>query len=262
MDISGATKLFAIIGRPVETVFSPPAYNAWFRAQRLDIRMVALDVAPEALHEFVTVMRHSRSFLGCSVTYPHKQAAYDMCDHKTNRAKRLGALNTLKRFPDGTLSGEATDGLAMVGAIDSAGLNLAGKSATVLGAGGGAGQAIADAFCAAAIAQISLRDLNPEREAQVTDGLRHHWPNRSITNDAVQSDILVNATTLGTSPRDALPFTPAQIEAATMVCDVVIGDMDTPLITLAKEQKKQIATGRNMGRCQLEPQLRHLGLYR
>lgn len=261
MEFTGTTQLVPIIGRPVETVFSPPAFNRWFSARDLDVRMVALDVAPEALGAFITVLRSSQSLLGCSITYPHKQAAFDICHHRTDRARRLGALNTMRRLPDGTLSGDATDGLAMITAIQTTGQTVAGKSALVLGAGGGAGQAIADALCAAGIARLCLVDIDAARQAQVTQTLRSHWPAMRISNTPGAHDILVNATVLGKSAEDPLPFAPALIETAEIICDVITGDGDTPLVDRARGLGKRVVTGSDMGRGQLEPQLRFLGLW-
>jgi len=77
VSISGRTKLFVIIGDPVAGVVSPPAINAWFKANGVD--------------------------------YPHKQSAYAQVDTMTARATRLGALNTVRREADGSLCGDATD---------------------------------------------------------------------------------------------------------------------------------------------------------
>ncbi|WP_293574372.1 hypothetical protein [Phaeobacter sp.] len=263
MGITGKTKIFPIIGRPVETVFSPPAYNTWFAEHGLDVQMLAMDVAPDTLPDFLRFMRSSESFLGCSVTYPYKQDVFEFSDDKTDRAERLGALNTLRRLPDGTLSGDATDGLAMVGAIKGKGVDPSGRSALILGAGGGAGWAIADALCEAGLAQLSVVDIDAGRVARVTNSLQNFWPEVAVQNDPkAKCDILVNATILGKSSNDPLPFGAAQIEATTIVCDVVTGDGDTELIKLSKNAQKFTVDGSDMGRCQLEPQLRFLGLYR
>ena len=260
MGISGSTKLFPIIGRPVDTVFSPPAYNRWFEEQELDVRMVAMDVAPETLSEFFSFMRSSQTFLGCSVTYPHKQSAFLLCEEVTDRAKRLGALNTIRKLPNGELRGDATDGLAMMSAIGAQGIDVAGKSALILGAGGGAGQAIADALCEKGIAGISLIDTNAQRLAQVTDALRNAWTETRVLDENERHDVLVNATTLGKSPEDVLPFSERKIATAEIVCDVVTGHLDTKLISLAKELDKPFVSGRGMGQHQLEPQMEFLRL--
>ena len=261
MTITGTTRLFPIIGRPVEGVFSPPAFNAWLKDNALDMRMVAVDVAPDGLDDFLRFLRASRTFAGCSVTYPLKQAVFERADQKTDRAARLGALNTVRREADGALIGEATDGLAMVGAIREAGGTITGRSALILGAGGGAGQAIADALCEAGIGRVCLKDIDADREAQVIRAISRFWPDTEVSNDSRPADILVNATTLGKTLADPLPFTVQQIASARTVCDVVTGQQATPLISHARALQKAVVTGADMGCNQLAPQLRFLNLY-
>jgi len=260
-EITASTRLFPIIGAPVAGVFSPPAFNAWFKAQNLDYRMVALEIPPDGLMVFLDLLRHSPSLIGCSVTYPHKQVAFDSVDRKTDRAARLGALNTIRREADGSLTGDATDGAAMCTAIASAGGCIAGATARILGGGGGAGQAIADALCMAGIAQIILEDLDTERQAQVVKTCRSHWPNVEIMPAGTPADILINATILGKNVSDLRPFTAEEIGAAKIVCDVVTRNGTTALIAEAARQGKITVTGADMGAGQLPSQLAFLGLW-
>ena len=60
-----------------------------------------------------------------------------MADSLSERARRAGAVNTLKRLDDGRLLGDNTDGAGLVGdLVRNAGLELAGKRILLLGAGG------------------------------------------------------------------------------------------------------------------------------
>lgn len=259
--ITASTRLFPIIGAPVAGVFSPPAFNAWFKARNLDYRMVALEIPPDGLPTFLNLLRQSPSLIGCSVTYPHKQVAFETVDRRTDRAARLGALNTIRREADGSLTGDATDGAAMCTAIASAGGEVAGANARILGAGGGAGQAIADALCMAGIAQIILEDLDAERQAQVVKTCRNNWPDVEIMPACTPADILINATILGKNASDPHPFTAQEIDEAKIVCDVVTGTGTTALIAEAARQGKITVTGADMGAGQLPSQLAFLGLW-
>jgi len=259
--VTASTRLFPIIGAPVAGVFSPPAFNAWFKAHDIDCRMVALEIPPGGLPAFLELLRHSPSLIGCSVTYPHKQAAFEAVDRRTDRAARLGALNTIRREADGSLNGDATDGAAMCMAIADAGGHIAGATARILGAGGGAGKAIADAFCSAGIARLQLVDLDAARQIQVVQTCRTHWPNVEIAPADAPADILVNATILGKSTSDPRPFSDDAISAARIVCDVITGDETTPLVDAARRQGKTTITGADMGAGQLPSQLAFLRLY-
>ena len=222
--------------------------------------MMALDIPPDGLSAFLSLLRHSPSLIGCSVTYPHKQAAFEAVDCRTDRAARLGALNTIRRDENGGLTGDATDGAAMCMAIAAKGGKIKGARARILGAGGGAGQAIADALCTAGLAQIALDDNDTKRQAQVAQILRRHWPQVEQVSTGVPADILVNATTLGNTATDICPFNTVAIARATIICDVVTGGGPSPLVCEAIRQGKVTVTGADMGAGQLPTQLDFLGL--
>ena len=88
-------KKFAILGHPVAHSLSPKLHNAVFQALGLkDYHYGALDVLPEQLPEVLQKMR-AGEYQGFSVTIPHKQAVMEYCDELSERARRVGAVNTL-----------------------------------------------------------------------------------------------------------------------------------------------------------------------
>ncbi len=260
MPITGATRLLPIIGHPVSSVFSPPAFNALFQKKNIDAVMFGLDLEPAALDGFWQVLRGSSNMLGCSITYPHKQAAFDAVDGMTDRAARLGALNTIRREPDGRLTGDATDGLAMCSAIAGSAIDLRGKTAWITGAGGGAGMAIIDTFCEQGIGRVILEEIDPARREAALRLVRDHWAQVEISDTPGEAQVLVNATTLGKSEKDPLPFPAAAIAKAELCCDVVTVSGDTAFVQAAKRAGKTFVDGSGMGAGQLDVQLGFLGL--
>ena len=101
--------------------------NARFQALQLDAHMIPMEIPANALDDFWKMLRASKSFLGCSIIYPHKRAAFAAADRMTERAKRLGAINTIRGHPDGRLEGDSTDGLAALGALQRAGFEICGR---------------------------------------------------------------------------------------------------------------------------------------
>jgi shikimate dehydrogenase len=258
--ITGTTKLFPIIGFPVAGVFSPPAFNARFEKHSLNVVMFAMDIAPDGLDAFWNVMRNSTNMIGCSVTYPHKQAAFQAVDGMTDRAARLGALNTIRRNADGSLTGEATDGLAMMSAISRTGVKIAGKTAHVLGAGGGAGMAIVDAVCQAGIRRLVIGETDTQRHLALRQLLSQHWPDVEVTEGNDPADILVNATTLGKRSSDPFPFSSLAIKSAFLCCDVVTASSGTAFALMTRDAGVPLVDGNAMGAGQLDAQLGFLGL--
>lgn len=75
--------------------------------------------------------------MGANVTVPFKEQAYRLADPLGERARRAGAVNTLKKLEDGCLLGDNTDGSGLVrDLMVDAGVALQGKRILLLGAGG------------------------------------------------------------------------------------------------------------------------------
>lgn len=258
MNITGTTLLFPIIGHPVSGVFSPPAFNIEFKKRGLDIAMVPLDISPPVLKAFWILLRTSENLVGCSVTYPHKQAAYAAMNELTPRAQRLGAVNTVRK-QGSRLIGDATDGLAMCAAIEKMDMKIAGSSAFVLGAGGGAGVAIVDELCAKGLRRLTVSDNDEVRRDAVLDLVARYWPDVEVSQDNGACDILINATTLGKTPLDECPFSDQSIKMASVVGDVVTHITATRLIGVSQALGVRSISGEQMGQGQIATQLSFLG---
>ncbi len=98
-----------VIGHPVSHSRSPRMHAAGYAALGLDgWRYEAIDVAPEALAEFVGALAGA-DFAECNVTIPHKEAVIALCDELSDEAAAAGSVNTLLVEPHG-IRGESTDG--------------------------------------------------------------------------------------------------------------------------------------------------------
>ena len=87
---------------------------------------------PEELSDFLT----SGDFTGLNVTIPYKKEVIPYCAQLTERAKALGAVNTLVRQADGSLLGHNTDYFGFASMLERSGLQVRGKKVLVLGSGG------------------------------------------------------------------------------------------------------------------------------
>jgi shikimate dehydrogenase len=100
--IDGATKLVALLGRPVGGSLSPRMQNAAFAARALDWAYVPLEVEPEGLRAAVAGLV-AGGYAGANVTIPHKQAVVELCDQAEG-----DSVNTLV-FREGRTLGFNTD---------------------------------------------------------------------------------------------------------------------------------------------------------
>ena len=148
----------------------------------------------------------------------------------------------------------------MCSAIAGTGYDIRGKTAWITGAGGGAGLAIIDALCEQGISGLILEEIDPARREAALRLVRDHWPEVEISETPGEAQVLVNATTLGKSEKDPLPFPEAVIARAELCCDVVTISGETAFVQAAKRAGKAVVDGSAMGAGQLDVQLGFLGL--
>lgn len=94
---------------------------------------------PEQLETFF----QQQDFDAINVTIPYKKDVIPFCAELSDRAKRLGAVNTIVRRQDGTLIGHNTDYFGFESMLKISCLSVKGKKVLVLGSGGAANTAIA-----------------------------------------------------------------------------------------------------------------------
>jgi shikimate dehydrogenase len=248
MNIDGATRLYAIIGDPVAQVRSPSVYTAHFA--RHDIHAVMF-AAQASLDSFDTAMRGLMSLGnldGLLITSPHKAAALAFADRLSTRAQIVGAINALRREPDGSWTGDMFDGVGFVSAAQKV-MPLSGKRVLLFGCGG-AGAAIAAELAAHGVHAISLVDPDANRARTLRDALAGHFRgcDASVGNDGAKYDIVINASIVGMKDDDGLPGDPGAIGAGSLVGDVVLKPPATPtvLVGLARERGAHVVTGQDM----------------
>lgn len=263
--ITGSTRVLFLIGHPVAQVRTPPRINRHLEAGSADTVMVPADIAPHATDMFFATVRAMSNCAGVSVTVPHKQAALAACDSLTDRARRIGAVNILRRDDGGSLHGDMTDGLAFVEAFRRGGHAIEGRNVVLVGAAGGAGAAIADALCEAGIAALAMVDIDPARVEVAAASLRRSYPTVEVLTQwpaGFSVDLAVNASPIGMGPTDPLPLDLDRLDPGCVVADVVTKPEFTPLLAEARGRGHPIRTGIEMADAQLEFQLRHLQLWR
>jgi shikimate dehydrogenase len=113
-QLSGATRLFPIIGDPIKHVESPVRLSHTFAARDYNGICVPMQVPADDLDTVMAGLTASRNVDGILVTMPHKFAAFGHCATSSERAKLLGVVSVIRRDPDGSWHGNMLDGLAFV----------------------------------------------------------------------------------------------------------------------------------------------------
>jgi shikimate dehydrogenase len=252
MKVSGDTQIYGIIGCPIEHTKSPLMQNAAFEALGMHAVYVPFLVRPEDLGKAVLSLR-SLNVSGVNVTVPHKGAVIEFLDELDPVAKQIGAVNTIVQ-KNKKLYGYNTDGPGfMLSLRKDAHFDPAGKKAVVLGAGGAAA-AVAMSLAGAGIRRLVIANRDKRRAEVLSKRVQKFFDREClpVAMDEVralywlirESDLLVNATSIGLNPKDSLNLNPNSFHSKLFVYDVV--SQETALIKLARKKGLKCIDGVGM----------------
>lgn len=190
-----------VIGDPVLHSKSPIIHGAMLAALGLDIPYTAHVVRRGELPQYLTWAKGS-GVTGFNATMPHKEDLLPLLDEIDPTAKALGAVNTVC-LRSGKWVGFNTDGGGALAALkDGLGIDPAGHTALLLGAGGAA-KAVALALSQAGAEQVFVcnRTLSRAQELCGQDPLARltsaPFDPGTLSSLAGTSQLLVNCTNLG-----------------------------------------------------------------
>lgn len=245
--IDGATRLVPIFGDPIAQVKAPAGLTAEFARRGRNTMVVPFHVTPDHFGGVVASLGPIQNVDGFIATVPHKFAACAQCTTLSPRAEFLGVANVVRRNGDGSWHGDMLDGLGYVRGLASAGCDLAGRRALLVGAGG-AGSAIALALLDNGVAALAVHDTDPaKRDALIARLANVHSGKVSAgTASPIGFDLVINATPRGMLSDDPLPVEADRIEQTCFVGDVITVPEVTPLLQIARAKGCGTLTGVGM----------------
>jgi len=269
--INAATRCCGVYGSPIRHSASPAMHNAAFAALGLDWCYLAFEVAPEHLGTAIQGAQ-AMDFAGLNLTVPHKIMALDLVDALDESALTWGAVNTIR------FEGRGTDGawrrLSEFAAADAEGpvarrtqgfntdadgisrslredlgIELRGQRVLLLGAGG-AGRTIALKLAAEEVAELFLVNRTRSKAEELAAEIKLRFPAVAVTvgHPPAAVDLLINATSLGLKPADALPLDLDRfpLARARAVYDTIYRPATTPLLAAAQAAGGRTANGLGM----------------
>lgn len=247
-EITGTTRLFAILADPIHHVRTPQAVNAYAKARGYDGVLVPMHVKAEGLSEVVSALRRLENLGGVIVTVPHKTAIAALCDDLSPNARRIGAVNAVRREADGRLVGEMLDGAGFVRGLKVNGIDPAGMRAYLAGAGGAA-NAIAFALAEAGVSALTIANRTRAKAEDLKARLAEAYPALAVaigTPDPSGHHLVVNGTSLGLKDGDALPFDAERLSADQIVAEIIMQPEETAILAAAKARGCRTHPGRPM----------------
>jgi len=199
-QMNPSTKLYGLIGDPVEQSIGHKAHNAYMND--LQAVYVKLHILPEELEPFFR-LAVDLGFRGLSVTIPHKETVIPILDEIDPLAKRIGAVNTLK-IEEGSISGFNTDARGALEALEAM-TPVSGKHLVLLGAGGACRAIAYEAKRRGA--SVLILNRTPSRAAALAEELSCDWGGLEDIEKSPY-DIIINSTANG-NPIPSHAFIPS-----------------------------------------------------
>ncbi|HEY3663009.1 MAG TPA: shikimate dehydrogenase [Chthoniobacterales bacterium] len=251
-----------VVGSPVAHSLSPAMQNAALEQSGLAMRYARFQIEPNELEEAFDWFRRL-GFVGLNLTMPHKITALVVVDEVEERARKIGAINTIVFRGDRSL-GWNTDAPGFERAVREVfSVDLRDLRVLLLGAGGGAGRALAYQ-CAfencerlvlvnrsLAKAQALARELanyfsgprvlGPEARLEAVA-----WEESMLRTQLARTDLVINATTLGLKHLDPMPLPHSLLAPHLMIYDLIYQMSPTALLAAAAESGARGANGLTM----------------
>ncbi|HTN43286.1 MAG TPA: shikimate dehydrogenase [Nitrospiria bacterium] len=252
--MNGRTRWLGIIGYPIRHSLSPLMHNAAIEALGLDYCYIPLTVEPRHLRSAVNALQRL-GFRGFNVTIPHKERIMAIIDRLTPEAELIGAVNTVEIQRE-RLIGHNTDGRGFLRALmEESHRSVAGQRVLLLGAGGAA-RAVAFQLAHEGVKKLLIANRSLERAHGLARHLRRssigcsvsvlHWMGKALNKSVQESDIIINATSLGMSPSDPPLLSSAVFKTHHVVYDLIYKPPRTALLKQAEAAGATAISGLGM----------------
>ncbi|MEM7145184.1 MAG: shikimate dehydrogenase [Verrucomicrobiota bacterium] len=260
-DLAPPARL-SVFGAPVAHSLSPQMHNPALETAGIDSQYVRLQIEPDQLADALRLLPQ-KNFIGTNITIPHKTNALEAMDEVDDLAQRIGAVNTVVIEND-TLIGFNSDGPGFLRAIrEEFSVDVSDLRIMILGAGGGAGRAVAVQCAVEECERLVLVNRTAEKAQLLADELNQYfddervsgpgdrlkalpWDHDAMKPELDEIDLIVNATSLGMKRTDPDLLPDSLIQPHHLIYDMVYSPPRTKLISSAHTAGARAANGLSM----------------
>ena len=243
MNISGKTKVLAVVGRPAHHSLSPKIHN--FLSDKLGLDYVYTAFEPDSMKNAANAVK-SLGIKGINITAPFKIDAMEAVDVLSENAALSGSVNTIVN-DDGILTGYSTDGEGLYASMGRANIKINDKKILVLGAGG-----VAKPVCVMlknkGAKDIIIKNRTESKAVEICNDLNKKMNTNIFRTFSVMEnfDIIINTTSVGLGT-DETPVEDAGLfDGAEAAVDLIYHPAKTRFLADAEENGLKILNGLGM----------------
>ncbi|PRO65076.1 shikimate dehydrogenase [Alkalicoccus urumqiensis] len=236
----------AVLGDPIAHSLSPVMHEAAFAHLEMDAGYLPLRVEKENLPEALEGLK-ALNFTGVNVTIPHKVAVMELLDEVDERARKIGAVNTIRQ-EGGRLYGTNTDGEGWYRSlVQDYGKEPRGEDVLLIGAGGAA-RAAAHTLREKGCGRLVIANRTPEKAALLAEETNAEVMTlEEAASSLDQFQLLVQSTAAGMSPGiDVRPIDTTGLHPGIFVSDMIYNPWKTALLQDAEKAGCRFQNGLGM----------------
>lgn len=246
-QITGKTKVLAVLGNPVAHSLSPQMHNAWIADHGLDAVYVALPLARTDAEETLRAVQRL-GLHGANVTVPFKEAAARATLVRSLEVTVLGVANTLRRDERGVVHAHNTDAEGARRALDEAHDWTRDVREVLIVGAGGAARAIAHGLAGDGRRIAIANRTRDKAETLATslggDALAIGWTD--LPRAFSGADLVVNASSLGMAGQETIAWPVQALRPGSIVFDAVYAPLETDLLKAARARGLRTVDGLGM----------------
>ncbi|MFA9187927.1 shikimate dehydrogenase [Flavobacterium sp. FBOR7N2.3] len=229
-------KRFGLLGRNISYSFSKGHFTTKFEKEKYQgYTYENFDI--QEINVFPEIIKNTEYLKGLNVTIPYKEEVIPFLDKLSKKAKKIGAVNTIKITKKGKLKGYNTDYFGFLKSLKPL-LQAHHKKALILGTGG------ASKGVAFALEELGIEYTFVSRKASET-AIDYSQINAETFQEY---QIIINSTPIGTSPNiEACPDIPYELFTEQHIAyDLIYNPAETQFLKNAAAQSAQTKNGLDM----------------
>jgi len=216
---------YAVLGDPIAHSLSPAIQNAALQNREIETEYYPARVTSSQLQRLKNGPE-GKMLLGFNVTAPHKKSVARLCDGRTDQARELDAVNTVK-VEDGQWLGHNTDSGGVLTVATQAWRDGERPDKVVVLGAGGSGRAAIDAMLRWGVPRLEVRNRSLSGQNAIRE-----WISRRQKDDSELGEVTVT----GLLAHDEAPSD----ESALWICCLAGGVSVSSYLPAAAGEKQSI----------------------
>ena len=236
---------FGLLGEHLGHSLSPEFHGKIMKERTMEGDYTLIELPKDTFDEDFLTIRKAEKYRGLNVTIPYKQTVMPLLDEIAPQALAIGAVNTIHFTEDGKAIGYNTDYYGVLGLMEENNIDVKGKTALILGAGGAARAFIAAIRDSGAeTVYVASRSANPGDTYMDCPLVSYQE-----LEEGFHADLIVNCTPVGMWPKvEASPLSKETMKqlGASAALDAIYNPEETLFLKQAKELGMIAANGLTM----------------